>query len=342
MRILDVGILSEVFSTIRCNKCNGTLGLYEDELKNGWQRFFRVKCQKCNSEHATFPSSRLLDIPSHHTCVNVPFTPKDMNEVTMRSVLATHSTGMSWRDLHKIGTVFDMPPPVQTMPSLNAIRLEDVSKSAVQISMLEAAGHLHKKVDSEPSPEPKPVNVPISFYSSWKTRGFYSNMGFGAAISTSTNKILDYEILSRLCEKCSIWTEEKKKDKPSEYEKYLERHKPNCNRNYTGSSQAMEPEAAERIWGRSLEKNRLVYSVFVGDGDSKAFQHVTTLDPYPLVKVRKKECLTHVAKRLKKNLKKMKLITKIKFYIQHKLPEWKADYIAANYYSYLTESWDNT
>ena len=275
MRILDVGILSDVFSTIRCNKCNGTLALYEEEWKHGWHTFFRVKCQKCNSEHATFPSSRSLDIPSHHTCVNVPFTPKDMNEVTMRSVLTTHSTGMSWSDLHKIATVFDMPPPVQTMPSRYAIRLENVTKSAVKISMSEAAGHLHRKVDSEASPESKAVNVPISFDSSWKTRGFYSNMGFGAAISTSTNKVLDYEILSRLCEKCSIWTEDKQKDKPSEYEKWLERHKPNCNRNYTGSSQAMEPEAAEMIWGRSLEKNRLVYSVFVGDGDSKAFQHVT-------------------------------------------------------------------
>ena len=112
-----------------------------------------------------------------------------------------------------------------------------------------------------------------------------------------------------------IRTEEKQKDKPSEYEKWLERHKPNCNRNYTGSSQAMEPEAAERIWDRSLERNRLVYSVFIGDGDSKAFQHVTSLNPYPLVKVRKEECLTHVAKRLKKNLKKIKRNTKKNTYI---------------------------
>ena len=220
------------------------------------------------------------------------------------------------------------------MPSRYAIRLEDVTKSAVKISMSEAAGHLHRKVDSEPSPEPKAVNVPIGFDSSWKTRGFYSNMVFGADISTSTNKVLNYEILSRLCEKCSIWTEDKQKDKASEYEKWLERHKPNCNINYTGSSQAMEPEAAERIWGRSLERNRLVYSVFVGEGDSKAFQQVTTLDPYPLVKVRKEECLTHVAK----NLKKMNPNTKTKTYIQHKLPEWKADYIAANYYTVILQN----
>ena len=134
------------------------LVLYEEEWKHGWQTFFRVKCQRCHSEHATFPSSRSLDIPSHHTCVNVPFTPIDMNEVTMRSVLATHSTGMSWRDLHKIATIFDMPPPVQAMPSRYAIRLEAITKSAVRTSMSEAADQLHKKVDSEPSPEPTAVN----------------------------------------------------------------------------------------------------------------------------------------------------------------------------------------
>ena len=181
----------------------------------------------------------------------------------MRSVLATHSTSMSWRHLHKIATIFDMPPPVQAMPPRYAIRLQAVTKSAVKVSISEAADQLDKKVDSEPLPEPKAVNIPISFNSSWKTRGYYSKIGFGAAISTTTKKVLDYEILSRIYEKCSIWKEEKQKDKPSEYEKWLERHKPNCNINYTGSSQAMEPEAAERICGRSLERNRLVYSVFI-------------------------------------------------------------------------------
>ena len=245
--ILDIGILAEVFATFRCNKCNDSLALYEEKWKHGWQIFFRVKCQSCNSEHATFPSSRSLDIPSHHTRVIVPFPPIEMIEVTMRSVLASHSTGMSWRDLHKIATISDVPPPVQTMPSRYATRFEAVTKSAVKISLLDAADQLHQRVDSEQSPEPDAINVTISFDSSWKTRGFYSNIGFGAAISTSTKKVLDHEILSRLREKCSIWTEEKQKDKKSEYDKWLERHKPNCNRNYTDSSKAMEPVAAERM-----------------------------------------------------------------------------------------------
>ena len=174
MRLLDIGILAEVFSTFRCKECNNTLVLYEEQWKHGWQTFFRVKCQRCHLEHASFPSSRSLDIPSHHTCVNVPFTPNDMNEVTMRSVLSTHSTGMSWRDLHKIATIFDMPPPVQAIPSRYAILLEGVTQNAVKISMSEAADQLHKKVDSEPSPEPKAVNV------QQKLHGIFPSNGAGS------------------------------------------------------------------------------------------------------------------------------------------------------------------
>ena len=69
----------------------------------------------------------------------------------------------------------------------------------------------------------------------------------------------------------------KQKEKAYEYEKWLERHKPNSNRKYTGSSQAMEPETTEKIWVSSLKRTRLVFSVFVGDGDSKALQHITSL-----------------------------------------------------------------
>ena len=74
-----------------------------------------------------------------------------------------------------------------------------------------------------------------------------------------------------------------------------------------------------------------MYSVYAGDGDGKGFLQVTSLNPYPLVVVRKEECLTHVAKRLKKNLKKVKANAKALSYVQHRLSDWKADYIASNY-----------
>ena len=42
MRILDVEILAEAFSTFRCNECDSILALYEEEWKHGGQKFFRV------------------------------------------------------------------------------------------------------------------------------------------------------------------------------------------------------------------------------------------------------------------------------------------------------------
>ena len=55
------------------------------------------------------------------------------------------------------------------------------------------------------------------------------------------------------------------------------------------------------------------------------------MDPYPLVSIHKEECLAHVSKRLKKSICKIKKNTKAQNYIQHKLPEPKAEYLSSNF-----------
>ena len=77
----------------------------------------------------------------------------------MRSVLAVHSTGMSWRDLHKFATIFDMPPPLRHMPARYIERLDTLGTQACYISMLSAAQNLRSRVDAQPSPESKAINV---------------------------------------------------------------------------------------------------------------------------------------------------------------------------------------
>ena len=75
MRFLDVGILAEVFSSFRCTECIGTLALYEEKWSHGWQTFFRIKCNTCDKELATFPSSRSLDIPNTTHVSTFPLHP---------------------------------------------------------------------------------------------------------------------------------------------------------------------------------------------------------------------------------------------------------------------------
>ena len=182
----------------------------------------------------------------------------------MRSILTVHCSGLSWRDLHKFATIFNMPTPLEHMPPHYLNKIEDVVKLAAEESMLEAADDIHRNFNSTPSSVPDCINTTVSFDSSWKTRGYYSNLGFGSAISAWTKKTLDYELLNRICEKCARWSSKRREEHPDEYQKWFDSHKANCRINHTGSSQSMEPAAAKLIWSRSVEKRKLCYTTFIG------------------------------------------------------------------------------
>ena len=96
--------------------------------------------------------------------------------------------------------------------------------------------------------------------------------------------------------------------------------------------------AARIIWNRSIEKDQLCYTTFIGDGDSKSYQQVVSMDPYPLVPIHKEESLAHVSKRIKKSLCWIKKSTKSHSYIQHKLPESKAEYVSSNFSTVILQN----
>ena len=65
-------------------------------------------------------------------------------------------------------------------------------------SQCKTADHFHQDFNTTPSSVPDFINTTVSFDSSWKTRGFYSNLGFGSVISALTKKslIMSYSIAS--------------------------------------------------------------------------------------------------------------------------------------------------
>ena len=69
-----------------------------------------------------------------------------------------------------------------------------------------------------------------------------------------------------------------------------------CKINHIGTAGNMEPEGAKRIWERSIRKNKLRYTEFYEDGDSKSFLAVK--ETYKGTKVKKLECVGHVQKRV--------------------------------------------
>ena len=82
----------------------------------------------------------------------------------------------------------------------------------------------------------------------------------------------------------------------AEFNTWYHNHKDDCAINYVGSSNAMEMEAACRLWSPS-EVLGLRYTGFLSDGDSKTFKAVSDLNLFGKLIV-KEECVNHVHKRM--------------------------------------------
>lgn len=75
----------------------------------------------------------------------------------------------------------------------------------------------------------------------------------------------------------------------------------------------MEAEGAHR---RSLQKHKLRYIPFVGDGDSKSYAEVTKMAPYgEAVFIPKDDCIGHVTKQMGTALRKLQATYKGTVYI---------------------------
>ena len=138
----------------------------------------------------------------------------------------------------------------------------------------------------------KPLDVMVSFDGTWHKRGFTSLYGVGIVIDVMTGLVLDYEVLSKFCQACSMKDVENMSER--ERNEWNENHK--CTINFSGSSKAMEKEAAIRMWRRSIEKHNMRYTRMLSDGDSAAFSAVKNI--YNGVEVKKLECVNHVDKRM--------------------------------------------
>lgn len=113
-----------------------------------------------------------------------------------------------------------------------------------------------------------------------------------------TGKVLDVEVLTKACKQCK--QHEDDEDTPENIAWQTD-HRSRCKANFQGSAPAMEPEGELRIFRRSIECNKLRYTEYFGDGDSKS--HIAVEDVYnndiTEITVMKKECVGHVQERVK-------------------------------------------
>ena len=101
-----------------------------------------------------------------------------------------------------------------------------------------------------------------------------------------TGRVLDIEALSQGCKQCE--RHEHLYKASLEYQTWRAEHT-KCKANFRGSAPAMEPEGADRIFRRSVQKHNLRYTEFYGDGDSKSFTRVKGVYEDDGIEMEKKE-----------------------------------------------------
>ena len=149
------------------------------------------------------------------------------------------------------------------------------------------------------------MNRAVSFDRSWQKRGFTSHNGTAAVINLLTGIPINSEVLSNFCTKYNAVEGEQ------EDLEWKKRHEPNCPKNFEGAAGAMDVACAEKLWSRSVEKHNFMYTTILSDGDSKAFDAATALNPYGTsIQIQKEYCVNCVSKRMSTALRNLVAISK--------------------------------
>eukprot|EP00112_Aurelia_sp_Birch-Aquarium-sp1_P021080 Seg5580.2 transcript_id=Seg5580.2/GoldUCD/mRNA.D3Y31 product="hypothetical protein" protein_id=Seg5580.2/GoldUCD/D3Y31 len=219
------------------------------------------------------------------------------------------------KNLSKFCAKMNLPSPVTKKSYNNHIKaIQKVVVEQAEQKMNAAASRLKEIIETE---EPENItrdkagntiaSVAVTVDGTWQKRGHTSKIGVVFILSVRTGEVLDYKVLSHVCHAC-IAPKHLEKDS-DEYKTWFDEHKSHCQINHTGSSGNMETRGAIDLFSDSIDKRKLKYSQFVGDGDSSCYGSVAEAmrkkfdDSYT---VTKEECVGHVQKRMGAALTKYK------------------------------------
>jgi hypothetical protein len=239
---------------------NGTIIASEDDSKRaGLSSSFYFECTVCK-QRVNMDTSKPVEGKAHSFDVN------------RRTNFTMGELGLGREALATICEILNMPPPVSDSAYQKHNQSVNLATRKVLDEKLSDASRrvrkFHQKDDTEV------VSIAVSFDGTWSKRGFTANYGVGIVISADTGEVLDYVVLSKVCELCKA--AEKLKSNPVKYQEWKNAHVESglCQKNFDGSSPAMEKEAARILWGRSVDKHKFQYIDMVCDGDSKAYAEV--------------------------------------------------------------------
>ncbi|KAM7298335.1 lipase member M-like [Ixodes scapularis] len=164
---------------------------------------------------------------------------------------ANKDCGISFTKLTNLFGGLNAPPPMHVKSYQKiAAKVHDAAMQAASDAMRDAAQAVR---DAQPTGNPSAgsdrLDVCISYDGTWHKRGHTSHFGVGVAIELETGLVLDFSVQSKYCHGCELGP----KEDDEHFEEWAETHKATCQKNYEGSSNAMEVQAAATIFSRSIE-----------------------------------------------------------------------------------------
>ncbi|KAI0243324.1 hypothetical protein LSAT2_015918 [Lamellibrachia satsuma] len=257
-RLIDVRNLVNFVSAFPCPNC-GDHGYTVTEDIAGLRSSLSFECMNHDCGHTYKLNSQ-----------------PDGESVNTRFEMAMFSIGRNRQQAVRLLGEMNMPPPVScTMWNKTKDKIHEATRSVAGESMRRAAHELRDGTGC--------TNVTVSCDGSWQRRGFQSKNGVATVLSVNPRgpaKVVDVHVSSNYCNTCKT---QASKLSEAEFNAWYENHKGRCQKNHDGSAGAMEPDGMLKIFRRSEEKHGLVYTGYLGDGDSKSYHTVASADPpiYP-------------------------------------------------------------
>jgi hypothetical protein len=290
--VCDLNEMGNLFATTACPECHlSTVRLCEDtNMSRGMAVCLKAVCTNCRTIIGSSYTSATL--PASNGCF----------EVTRRTTLASVMCGFGADKLNKFCEYLNIPgmnsktfhSHFDTISTLNP----DIKRQLLELSV-QTVREAHKELSHPNLNDTDVLDIAVSYDGTWMTRGHSSLIGVACAIDLVTGICVDYHVMSKHCHKCATTGKKLQEIGPNAHEAWFQKHKPNCKKNFDGSSGMMEVEGAKVLWSRSVAQHNLRYTVMLSDGDCKSHTELCKLHPYgPDVKITKEECINHVAKRV--------------------------------------------
>ncbi|GFS69492.1 uncharacterized protein TNCV_3893701 [Trichonephila clavipes] len=128
-----------------------------------------------------------------------------------------------------------------------SVKYKEVKKKMLEMSR-QAAREAHVKVNASLKNQ-EIIDVILSYDGTWQKRGHTSNLGLGIIIDILSGLVLDFEVLSKYCQNCVVAGRDMGVDS-AEFHIWQKGHVDECDKNFDGTSGAMEMHAALIMWRR--------------------------------------------------------------------------------------------